>query len=148
MIEVDEALRLVLDKARPLAARRVALADALGLVLAEDVTSDVDSPPYDKAMVDGYAVLAADLDGAGGALLDVLEEVMAGDVPKHRVEQGQATRIMTGAPTPPGSRRGRDGRDDRNARGRRFAVWPGSHRPTARHRGDEHSATRHRVDSR
>jgi molybdopterin molybdotransferase len=74
----------------------------LGLVLAEDVTSDVDSPPHDKSLVDGYAVVAADLAG-GSAELDVLEEVAAGSVPRRAVTRGTSVRVMTGAPIPEGA---------------------------------------------
>ncbi len=102
MLSVEEALAAVLDLALPLGAVSVGLADALGQVLAEDVASDIDSPPHDKAMVDGYAVVAADLAG-GRATLRVLEEVTAGAVPRQTVEPGAATRIMTGAPIPTGA---------------------------------------------
>ena len=60
MLTVEEALKLVAKHARPLAPRRVPLGEAAGLVLAEDVTSDVNSPPYDKALMDGYAVVSSD----------------------------------------------------------------------------------------
>jgi molybdopterin molybdotransferase len=75
--------------------------DALGLVLAEDVTSDLDMPPFDKAMMDGYAVRSVDVSAA--AELAVIEEVTAGRVPQKTVGPGQATRIMTGAPMPAGA---------------------------------------------
>lgn len=101
MITVDEAYALVLSHCRPKPAARVPVAEALGLALAESIASDVDSPPWDKSMVDGYAVQARDL-GGGSARLRILEEVVAGDVPRARVEPGTATRIMTGAPTPAG----------------------------------------------
>lgn len=101
MIRVDEALRLVLEAARPLAAGSVPLDNAAGLVLAEDVTSDIDSPPYDKSVVDGYAVQAASV--TEGAELPILEEVVAGEVPSREVIAGTATRIMTGAPLPTGA---------------------------------------------
>jgi molybdopterin molybdotransferase len=78
------------------------MAAALGLVLAEDVASDLDMPPYDKAMMDGYAIRSADLN-SGRAVLAVIEEVTAGKTPVHAVIPGQATRIMTGAPVPPGA---------------------------------------------
>ena len=58
MLSVDQALALVLSYARSLAARPTLLADALDLVLAEDIASDIDSPPHDKSIVDGYAVVA------------------------------------------------------------------------------------------
>jgi molybdopterin molybdotransferase len=99
MIRVEEALQLVEEHARALAPRRVALGDAPGLVLAEDVTSDINSPPYDKALMDGYAVIASDRQSER----QVLEEVAAGDVPRRPVTPGMATRIMTGAPLPEGA---------------------------------------------
>jgi molybdopterin molybdotransferase len=102
MITVDEALAHVLQRSTTLPSRTVELRDALGRVLAHDVVSDVDSPPHDKSIVDGYAVIAADLAG-GVAELDVLEEVVAGAVPTRTVTAGTATRIMTGAPLPAGA---------------------------------------------
>ena len=102
MISVQEALKHVLEHAQPLAPRRVNVGESLGMVLAEDVASDVESPPYDKAMVDGYAVVAADMTD-GDVELEIIDEVMAGAVPSHPLARGQATRIMTGAPTPPGA---------------------------------------------
>ncbi len=102
MLSVDEALQAVLTRSRTKAPVVRPLADALGLVLAEDVASDVDSPPHDKSVVDGYAVVAADLAG-GLAELDVLEEVTAGAVPTRTVSTGKSTRIMTGAPLPEGA---------------------------------------------
>ena len=102
MLTVDEALALVLKHARPTPPRRIPLQDALGLVLAEDVTSDIDSPPHDKAMVDGYAVRSADLQ-SGKAELNVLEEITAGDVPSLTLTPGSSSRIMTGAPIPLGA---------------------------------------------
>ncbi|HUY92720.1 MAG TPA: gephyrin-like molybdotransferase Glp [Pirellulales bacterium] len=102
MLSVDEALARIEEVARPKTATRMPMAECLGLVLAEDVASDVDSPPHDKSIVDGYAVTAADLAG-GEACLTVLEEVVAGKLPTRRVERGTATRIMTGAPLPEGA---------------------------------------------
>jgi molybdopterin molybdotransferase len=80
----------------------LAVEDALGCVLAEDVASDIDSPPWDKALVDGYAVQAADVSHAG-VRLKLLEEVTAGRVPTQEVLSGTCTRIMTGAPLPRGA---------------------------------------------
>ena len=102
MLSVDEALQQVLSRAVPRAPRVRPSCEALGLVLAEDVASDVDSPPHDKAMVDGYAVIAEDLPD-GSAELEVLEEVTAGAVPTRALTHGGATRIMTGAPVPEGA---------------------------------------------
>jgi len=103
MMTVTEALATILRETPTLAARSTTLdATTLGCVLAEDVASDLDMPPYDKAMMDGYAIRAADLSG-GRAELAVVEEVSAGRVPTKTVGKGQATRIMTGAPIPPGA---------------------------------------------
>jgi molybdopterin molybdotransferase len=102
MITVDEAMSLVLEHARPRPSQWVPLTESVDLVLAEDVASDVDSPPHDKAMVDGYAVRSADL-ANGAAALTVVEEVPAGAVPTRPLAASQATRIMTGAPIPDGA---------------------------------------------
>ncbi|MBY0525351.1 MAG: molybdopterin molybdotransferase MoeA [Gemmataceae bacterium] len=99
MLTVIEAQNLVLQHARPLPAELMRLDDALGLMLAEDIASDLDIPPYDKSMMDGYAVRSADLP-QGNGVLTVIEEVMAGQTPRLPVAAGQATRIMTGAPLP------------------------------------------------
>ena len=61
MLSIGEALAAVINEARALAPAVVRLEDALGCVLAEDVKADADSPPFDKALVDGYAVRTADL---------------------------------------------------------------------------------------
>jgi molybdopterin molybdotransferase len=102
MLNVDEALEQVLAHAAPRPACECPTREALGLVLAEDVASDVDSPPHDKSIVDGYAVVAADL-ASGSAELTVLEEVTAGDVPRRAVTPGTSSRVMTGAPVPEGA---------------------------------------------
>lgn len=109
MLSVEEALQHVLTVAQPGAAERVALRDSLGRTLAEDVASDVDSPPHDKALVDGYAVQSADFSRRGAQESDqniemeVIEEVTAGAVPTRAVAAGRAVRVMTGAPIPDGA---------------------------------------------
>jgi molybdopterin molybdotransferase len=102
MLSVDEALARVLSESRPLAPREIPLNDALGLVLAKNIFSDVDSPPFDKALMDGYAIVASDLAG-GDATFEVIEEVAAGATPKKPLASGKATRMMTGAPIPTGA---------------------------------------------
>jgi molybdopterin molybdotransferase len=100
---VAEARNLILSFARPLPPQTLPLdPSVLGLVLAEDVAADLDSPPHDKALMDGYAVRSADL-AAGSATLTVTEEVTAGQVPTLPVGPGLAARIMTGAPLPAGA---------------------------------------------
>lgn len=99
MLSVEEALALVAKNVRPLSPRRVSLGETAGLVLAEDIVSDVDSPPYDKTLMDGYAVVSTDRQ----PLRRVVEEIGAGTVPRHAVTPGTAARIMTGAPIPEGA---------------------------------------------
>ena len=102
MLTVAEALELIRANVPSLAPQRLALADAFGSRLAQAVTSDVDSPPYDKSVVDGYAIQFVDL-RAGRAELRLLEEVTAGALPTCEVRPGTTTRIMTGAPLPAGA---------------------------------------------
>lgn len=102
MVTVDEARAIVLGEVPTLASEEVALADALSRVLAEDVAADRDLPPFDRAAMDGYALRAADVARAPAAL-EVVGELRAGDAKALVVGAGQAVRIMTGAPVPPGA---------------------------------------------
>ncbi len=99
MLSIEEALKMVAEQARPLEPHWVPLGEAAGLVLAEEITSDVNSPPYDKALMDGYAVRSAD----HGPQRHILEEIAAGAVPRFALTDGTASRIMTGAPLPEGA---------------------------------------------
>lgn len=102
MLTVEQALAQVLGQVRALPPVETPLAAALGRTLAEPIVSDIDSPPYDKSLVDGYAVRSEDLAG-GAATLDVIDEIFAGHAPHRAVEPGTAARIMTGAPVPEGA---------------------------------------------
>ena len=103
MVSVTQAQDIVSGHASPLASEALPLdTSVLGLVLGEDITSDLDMPPYDKALMDGYAVRSSDLT-EGKAALTVIEEITAGMIPKSAVGPGQASRIMTGAPIPAGA---------------------------------------------
>lgn len=103
MLAVADAQKIVLDQVRPLPPAMVRLDPAaLDLVLAEDVASDLDMPPFTKAMMDGYALRAEDLHG-GIAQLAVVDEITAGRTPNRPIGPGQAARIMTGAPLPDGA---------------------------------------------
>ncbi len=99
MIELKEALRVILDAAQPLGTEQVALSDALDRILAEDVAADMDIPPFDKATMDGYACRRADL----GNVLTVVETIPAGAVPTKAIGPNQCAKIMTGAAMPPGA---------------------------------------------
>lgn len=102
MLTVAEAFAAILQEVVRAPAVTVPLEDALGLVLAEDVFSDEDSPLFDKALMDGFAVRSADIRDPGKPL-EIIEEVMAGHIPERPVGPGEATRIMTGAPLPAGA---------------------------------------------
>lgn len=105
MIELAEAIALVEATAGPLPPRRTRLLDACGLALAEPVFADVDSPPWDRAMMDGFAVRDHDVAMAAGGVveLDVVVDLAAGDVTSLEIRPGGCARIMTGAPIPGGT---------------------------------------------
>ena len=102
MISVEEAVHIVREQTPRLAPEWVALAGALGRVLAEDVAADSDLPPFDRAQMDGYALRAADTQTLP-ALLRVVGESAAGRGWGGEVGPGEAVRIMTGAPVPAGA---------------------------------------------
>ena len=107
MIPVPEAIRLVEEQTPRLPAEAIALAQARGRVLAEDVVADTDLPPFDRALMDGYAVRAADTAGAttdAPARLRLVGEAAAGlGWRGAELKAGEAVRIMTGAPVPAGA---------------------------------------------
>jgi len=103
MISVDEALEYILKHFKPLEPEEVEILEALDRVLAEDVYSDMDIPPFANSAMDGYAVRAADTAGASRenpVTLRVVADVAAGHSTEARVEPGTTIRIMTGAPLP------------------------------------------------
>ncbi|GAA3044308.1 gephyrin-like molybdotransferase Glp [Kitasatospora sp. NPDC006786] len=104
---VDEHLADVLAAVGPLPAIELQLLDAQGCRLDEDVIADGDLPPFDNSSMDGYAVRTADTEGATDtypSVLSVVGDIAAGADELPRVGPGQAARIMTGAPLPPGAR--------------------------------------------
>ncbi len=120
MISVEEALRRILERTRPLANETVSLGEARGRVLREDVFADRDLPPFDRSAVDGYAVRAACL--ANGGRLRVVDQVPAGTMPRVPVGPGEAAAIMTGAPLPEGADSAIMVED--TVRDGDFVVWP------------------------
>ncbi|MFC1907646.1 gephyrin-like molybdotransferase Glp [Chloroflexota bacterium] len=106
MISVEQALEKILGYVDVLEAEESPILDTLGLVLAEDVVSTMDVPPLDNSAMDGYAVIAEDIRGAGEQsprYLKVIGTVPAGSISKQAVIPGTAVRIMTGAPVPSGA---------------------------------------------
>ena len=84
----------------------IPLNEGLGRVLAEDITSPIDSPPFDRAAVDGYALRAEDTFQAREyrpVEIRVIDEIVAGDESKARVESGTAVKLTTGAKIPEGA---------------------------------------------
>ncbi|HEY0016456.1 MAG TPA: gephyrin-like molybdotransferase Glp [Longimicrobium sp.] len=105
-LTAPEALAAILNGVRVLDAEERALLEALGSVLAEDVGSPVDLPPWDNSAMDGFAVRAADVRGASvdaPRVLRVVDDVPAGHFASRPVGAGEAIRIMTGAPVPGGA---------------------------------------------
>lgn len=107
MLNVSDALKQIIETVAPTKPSMLPLSDALGCLLADDVISDEDSPPFDKSMMDGYAVCASDLQLNGSSSRDVeltiVGELTAGHQTELNVESGTAVRIMTGAPIPSGA---------------------------------------------
>lgn len=102
MLAVEDALGRILSLAAPLAAERVAVEEAIGRALAEDVVAQRTLPPWDNSAMDGYAVRSADLAKAP-VRLRVIESIYAGQLPKKSVGAHECSRIMTGAPLPAGA---------------------------------------------
>lgn len=102
MISVAEAIQIVRQHTRSLPSERVPLEDTLNRILAEDVVADSDLPPFDRAMMDGYAVRAKDTANAP-VRLRIAGESAAGRGWHHEMKEGEAVRIMTGAPVPVGA---------------------------------------------
>ena len=102
MIEVADALQLILERAQPRPAITKSLIDAQGFVLHGPITSDTDLPPFDKAMMDGYALRAADVTALSTSL-PIAGTVMAGTSVPMALPAKAAALIMTGAPVPEGA---------------------------------------------
>lgn len=102
MKALEDARAEILSVVHPLGSEDVDLVDAPGRVLAEDVVAPHDIPPFPNSAMDGFAVVAEDV-AVVPARLTVIEDVPAGSVPSRTVTRGTATKIMTGAPLPPGA---------------------------------------------
>ncbi len=106
MIPVKEARDIILGRVPLLGTEQVDLFSALGRILAEDVPAPHSVPPYNNSAMDGYAVRSEDVKRASRVnpvMLEVIEDLPAGYVSQHAVEEHQAIRIMTGALVPEGA---------------------------------------------
>ncbi|CUH48578.1 molybdopterin molybdotransferase MoeA [Ruegeria atlantica] len=101
MITVEEARALLFELVSPLPAETVALSDAAGRVLAQDIEATRDQPPFEASSMDGYALKATEVELH--AMFKVIGESAAGNRYTGRVGPGQAVRIFTGAPVPEGA---------------------------------------------
>lgn len=102
MLTVTEALIAILEHSQPGQPQQVPLADCLRRVLADDLSTPHDSPPFDKSMMDGFVVSCSAFADQEIATLQVLETITAGTIPTASVAGDAASRIMTGAPIPSG----------------------------------------------
>jgi len=105
LMDIEDARRAVLERVSPLDAEEVGIDDALGRVLAEDVSSAHAIPPFDNSAMDGYAVRAIDTEGASPdapVVLEVVDESRAGAPASASAGRGRAIAISTGAPLPAG----------------------------------------------
>lgn len=106
LVPLEETRDAIVGAVPRLPVVRAALADAVGLVLADDVVTAEPVPPFANTAMDGYALRAADTTGASAdapARLVVVDELPAGRAPATPVGPGEAIRIMTGAPMPEGA---------------------------------------------
>ena len=107
ILPLDEALRQVMDAARPSTLmEHVPLANAVGRVAAADVVASIDVPPFDRAAMDGYAVRSADITSATPAVpatLICIDQIFTGQFSAHTLNAGQCAEIGTGAPLPAGA---------------------------------------------
>ncbi len=106
MIKIEEALKIILNHIKEGPEAVVGIEEAFGLVLADDVLSRNNVPPFNNSAMDGYAVKHSDTIGSSAkkaVKLKILEDVPAGHIPTETVREGYATKIMTGAPIPTGA---------------------------------------------
>ncbi len=105
-IQVQEALDQILSQIEFKGVEKIPLDQALGRVLAEDIVSRINNPPMDNSAMDGYALIAEDIQSAtpeNPIKLEMVEEIAAGYTAKRVLRPGQTMRIMTGAPIPTGA---------------------------------------------
>jgi len=101
MISFEEAYKTVMDEAQFVPVIKVPLMYALNRILAEDIHSDTDMPPFNKSAVDGFACRKDDL--SSGKPFRIIETIAAGTLPEKSVNPGECSRIMTGAMIPEGA---------------------------------------------
>ena len=98
MISFEEAYKTVIDSAFKTGTEKIHFPDSLNRILAEDIKSDMDMPPFNRAAVDGYACRKGDLKND----LEIIEVIAAGKAPVKIAGDRQCFKIMTGAIVPDG----------------------------------------------
>jgi molybdopterin molybdotransferase len=101
-----DALQIILSNVREMGEEKIRFVEALSRVLSRDIVSEMNNPPFDRAMMDGYAVIAGDTAGASPsnpAELKLVGGVAIGDYPTITLKEGEVVKIMTGAPVPTGA---------------------------------------------
>ena len=99
MISFEKAYKTVMAASFNMGTETVPFDLSFGRILAQDVKSDMEMPPFDKSTVDGFACRRSDL----GSELEIIETIPAGTLPLKSVGKGECSRIMTGAPLPRGA---------------------------------------------
>lgn len=99
MIKFEEAYKIVISKARERETTTIDLNDCLNYVLAKDVLSDIEMPPFNKSAMDGFACRREDVN----SLLQIIETIPAGTIPLKKIDRNQCAKIMTGAKVPEGA---------------------------------------------
>ncbi|UCD15218.1 MAG: molybdopterin molybdotransferase MoeA, partial [Candidatus Omnitrophota bacterium] len=102
MISFEQALTKILQNTQVLPAERIAVEESVGSVLAQDIYSAVEMPPFNKSAVDGYALKCPD-SVETAVKLKCIGSIKAGSTSKIQVKKGQCVKIMTGAPIPKGA---------------------------------------------
>jgi molybdopterin molybdotransferase len=106
LLSVYDARNLIVDKFSPLGKEMISLGETPGRVLAESISSRIDLPLFPNSSMDGFAVRSIDVAGASidnPRQLDVVDDIPAGKVSLVAIDEGQTSRIMTGAPLPSGA---------------------------------------------
>jgi molybdopterin molybdotransferase len=106
LIPVPDAKKIIRDNVHTIPMEEIHLEESYQRVLAQDITSSLDSPPFDRSAMDGYAILAEDTFGhseTNPAQLKVVDRIGAGEVSSVKIGKGEAIQIATGAPIPGGA---------------------------------------------
>lgn len=105
MISLEEAQHILLENIKSQPVEEVSIWEADNRVLAEVIHAPIDSPPFDKSPLDGYAVRSCDLSDVSkeGKIFEIIDRVYAGEVSKKIIGENEVIRIMTGAPIPQGA---------------------------------------------